>query len=103
MRVDRTGRIRVLRAGPDRQGPVVYWMSRDQRSEDNWALLHASQVAKAKRCGLIVAFCLAPEFLGAAWRQYHFMLEGLRELESRLRSKGIAFVLLHGLPEIMLP
>ncbi|MDH4258345.1 MAG: deoxyribodipyrimidine photo-lyase, partial [Candidatus Aminicenantes bacterium] len=25
------------------QGPVVYWMSRDQRAEDNWALLSAQE------------------------------------------------------------
>jgi len=78
-------------------------MSRDQRSEDNWALLHASQQAKEKGSDLIVVFCLAPGFLGAAWRQYHFMLEGLRELESRLRAKGIPFVLLSGRPEELLP
>jgi hypothetical protein len=33
-------RWRTLR-GSEGKGPVVYWMSRDQRIEDNWALYHA--------------------------------------------------------------
>jgi hypothetical protein len=27
-------------------GPVLYWMSRDQRATDNWALVHAQQEAQ---------------------------------------------------------
>ena len=39
-------RVRVLKpAGNALTGPVVYWMSRDQRAADNWALLHAQQQA----------------------------------------------------------
>ncbi len=26
-------------------GPIIYWMSRDQRVHDNWALLSAQQIA----------------------------------------------------------
>ncbi|CAI7846821.1 unnamed protein product [Closterium sp. NIES-53] len=37
------GRVRELRKGLRRTGPVVYWMSRDQRSKDNWALIYAVQ------------------------------------------------------------
>ena len=29
--------------------PVVYWMSRDQRAQDNWALLYAQQQALASK------------------------------------------------------
>ena len=32
-------RIRTLKSGKSGDGPVAYWMSRDQRVEDNWALL----------------------------------------------------------------
>ena len=38
--------------------PVAYWMSRDQRVCDNWALIFASQLADKKRGALIVFFCL---------------------------------------------
>ena len=39
-------RIRILKpwkGGSEKKGPVVYWMSRDQRMSDNWALLYAAQ------------------------------------------------------------
>ena len=37
------GRVRELRKGSLKDGPVIYWMSRDQRSVDNWALIYAIQ------------------------------------------------------------
>ncbi len=87
-----------LRGGDRGAGPVIYWMSRDQRSRDNWALLHAQDLALAARRPLVVAFALAPAFLGATWRQYAFMLEGLKEVESDLAALGIGFRLLTGEP-----
>jgi hypothetical protein len=41
-------RIRLLQDGANKKGVVVYWMSRDQRAEDNWALLYALQIADKK-------------------------------------------------------
>ena len=35
---------------------VVYWMSRDQRADDNWALLYAKGVADARNVPLKVVF-----------------------------------------------
>lgn len=85
---------------------VVYWMSREQRAEHNWALLYARQLAIEHRAPLHVAFCLVPGFLGATIRHYRFMLKGLKEVEEQLESLGIPFHLLigHGvekLPEWM--
>jgi hypothetical protein len=71
---------------------VIYWMSRDQRVEDNWALTHAQDVAKANKAQLVVAFCLSPNFPGAVWRHYWFMLEGLKEVEQACRC--VRFLLL---------
>jgi deoxyribodipyrimidine photo-lyase len=34
-------RVRPLNEARPGQGPRVYWMSRDQRVRDNWALLYA--------------------------------------------------------------
>jgi deoxyribodipyrimidine photo-lyase len=73
-------------------------MSRDQRAADNWALLHAQREALARGVPLVTAFCLAPVFLGAALRQYGFMLRGLAETERALRDLAIGFVLLRGDP-----
>ena len=80
-------------------GPVVYWMSRDQRVADNWALLYAQELARVRRVPLAVAFTLAPRFLDATLRQYDFMLRGLEHVEHALAAKRIPFFLLTGSPE----
>ncbi len=92
-------RVRVVGEGSPGGGPVAYWMSRDQRVADNWALLFAQQLALEQRVPLAVVFCLVPEFLGATWRQYAFMLKGLQQVVQSLAEKGIAFFLLTGSPQ----
>ena len=92
-------RSRILRKGIDREGPVVYWMSRDQRSRDNWALIFAREMALERKSPLVVIFCLVPKFLEATARQYAFMLKGLQTVEARLQEKNIPFYMLTGKPE----
>jgi deoxyribodipyrimidine photo-lyase len=96
-------RARLLKAGKERKGPVIYWMSRDQRVEDNWALIFARQTAREQKVPLLVVFCLSPQFLNAARRQYEFMLRGLEELAQRLAEIGIPFHLLAGDPVEKVP
>jgi deoxyribodipyrimidine photo-lyase len=96
-------RIRLLQNGKSGSGPVVYWMSRDQRAHDNWALLYAQEIAIGKKLPLIVAFCLIPNFLEAAMRQYGFMLKGLREVQLELEKYNIPFFLLQGDPSEEVP
>ncbi|MBD3246664.1 MAG: deoxyribodipyrimidine photo-lyase [Candidatus Omnitrophica bacterium] len=84
-------RIISFGSGKNVRGPVCYWMSRDQRMDDNWALLYAQEQAKKRETALVVLFCMVPDFLGATRRQYGFMLKGLQELEARLREKQIGF------------
>ncbi len=62
-------RIRRLNENPLSRGPVVYWMSRDQRVNDNWALLYAQELAFSNKQPLAVVFNLVPDFLGATLRQ----------------------------------
>jgi len=69
-------RFRPLNHQTYQGGPVVYWLSRDQRARDNWALLYAQELALDHQAPLAVVFNLAPRFLGAAFRQYDFMLRG---------------------------
>jgi len=83
---------------PPGGGPVVYWLSRDQRLRDNWALLYAQQAALELKKPLVIIFCLVPEFLGAGNRQYSFMLAGLKELSLAARRYNIDFYLLQGEP-----
>lgn len=77
---------------------VVLWMSRDQRAEDNHALQYAQGISTRFKVPLKVVFNLVPTFLGATVRQFGFMLKGLQEVESMLRSHHIPFHLLFGDP-----
>ena len=79
-------------------GPVVYWMQRDQRVNDNWALIFAFEKAKELNQPLVVAFSLVPKFLDATIRQYGFMLKGLEEVEKSLEKLNIPFFLSLGNP-----
>lgn len=96
-------RIRTIKKGEYKSGPVIYWMSRDQRAADNWALLYARQLADEHKAQLAVVFCLVPEYLEATIRQYGFMLEGLEDVEQNLAAKNIPFFLLLGNPADKLP
>ena len=91
-------RIRLAQKGSETNGPVIYWMSRDQRINDNWALLFAQQLALEKNRSLAVVFNLLPKFLDATMRQYDFMLNGLIEIQRVLKKFNIPFFLLTGNP-----
>lgn len=96
-------RIRLLNDNPEIHGPVIYWMSRDQRVSHNWALLFAQRKSETLQQPLIVIFALTPSFLGAALRHYDYMLKGLQEVEINLQHLNIPFFLLHGDPEKEIP
>ncbi len=95
--------MRILKAGKEKAGPIVYWMSRDQRMRDNWALLFAQELALERKQPMAVVFCLVPKFLEATIRHYDFMLEGLEEVEKELTKRNIPFFLLPGLPKKEIP
>ena len=92
-------RVSRLNDLPLKKGPVIYWMSRDQRVNDNWALLYAQELALQNKAPLVVVFCLLPRFLGATLRHYSFMMQGLSEIESSLSRLKISFFLITGEPE----
>ena len=66
---------------PDDAEAILYWMSREQRVQDNWSLLYAQKLAFKRNLPLVVCFCLVPTHLGATLRHYQFMIEGLIEVE----------------------
>lgn len=97
-------RSRVLKDGPlSAPGPVVYWMSRDQRCHDNWALLYAQREALRAQRPLVVAFCLVKAFPNATLRCMDFLLRGLGAAAADLAALNIAFVLERGEAEVVLP
>jgi len=96
-------RLRILQNGIQKNGPVVYWMQRDQRVYDNWALIYAQGKAIELNRYFYVAFNLVPKFLEATFRQYNFMIEGLKEVEIELHKYNIPFLLTMGSPENEIP
>ena len=96
-------RIRVIKDLDIGNGPIVYWMQRDQRVNDNWALIYAYEQARLNGKPLLVVFNLVSNFLQATLRQYHFMIEGLKEVEEELSKLNIPFYLTAGKPEEELP
>ncbi|HEX2395103.1 MAG TPA: deoxyribodipyrimidine photo-lyase [Bacteroidales bacterium] len=96
-------RVKNVRQGPLIDGPVMYWMSRDQRVEDNWALAYAIEIAENSGQLVTVVFNLVDNFLGATWRQYDFMIKGLKRAEARLEELNIPFTVLYGDPGSTIP
>ena len=102
MRVD-PRRWRLCRKGRRGAGPVVYWMSREQRLEDNWPLLMAQDLALASDRGLVVLFCLQRDYLEAGARHFRFMINGLRQLAAGFDQLGMPFLLKSGFPRQVVP
>jgi deoxyribodipyrimidine photo-lyase len=85
-------RIRQLNTAIWKSGRVAYWMGRDQRVANNWALLAAADLAHRYNEELVVYFVLPTTFLHATRRQYDFLLKGLAQVEKELEKRGIRFV-----------
>ena len=96
-------RMRSLNRAVRGPGPVVYWMSRDQRAADNWALLFAQEMALDAKVPLGVVFALDPSYPPATRRSLGFLLRGLAESARDLGEKGIPFFLLEGPPGQTVP
>jgi deoxyribodipyrimidine photo-lyase len=96
-------RVRTLKEGSQKPGPVLYWMSRDQRVQDNWGLLFAQELALSRQSPLAVCFCLVPQFLNAGFRQFSFMIRGLAQVADDLAARRIPFLLRLGSPQREIP
>ncbi|MFP4365885.1 MAG: deoxyribodipyrimidine photo-lyase [Bacteroidales bacterium] len=91
-------RVQLLNDKKYNGGTVVYWMSRDQRVNDNWALLYATELSLKYHSPLMVVFTLTGNYQGAGLRHYDFMIRGLMEVERKLADKNIPFHLIEGNP-----
>ena len=97
------GRIRVLKKGMFFGKSVLYWMNRDKRVSDNWALLSAQKIAIDNNVPLIVCFQYIGNFPKSNIRQYGFLFKGLQETEIALDALNIKFYLLQGNADLVLP
>jgi deoxyribodipyrimidine photo-lyase len=84
-------------------GCIVYWMQREQRTKDNWALIFAQEQAIEVRQPLYVIFNKVPEFAGASYDHFRFMLAGLKAVGKSLDSLSIPFTMLSGDPVETIP
>lgn len=78
---------------------VVYVMSRDQRVQDNHALLSAQATAREYQLPLLVLFSLLPTVSVRGYEQFRYMLTGLEEVATELAGYNIPFQLTYGKPE----
>lgn len=100
-------RVRVLNKidSPTFSGPIVYWMSREIRFYDNWALVYAHRLSQKFDQPLKIVFSLRSDLdkhFGTR-RMLDFMIVGLKEVESDARNLGIGFDFLISSPEKALP
>jgi len=77
-------------------GPILYWMNRELRVNDNWSLILAMKMAHENRVPVLVAYNLDCSFLGGGLRQLIFKIQGLKEVEASLNEKNIPFFLVDG-------
>ena len=96
-------RTKVLKRGVFAGESVLYWMSRDKRVYDNWALLAAQSVALSNEVPLIVCFQYLGNFPEANIRQYGFQLKGLLELKDKLENLNIEFIFIQGRASEVIP
>ncbi len=96
-------RIHYLNQVKPQLGPVIYWMSRDQRVDDNWALLYAQEQSFNLKQPLIVVFCKVKSFLEARTDHFNFMIQGLQKVSQKLNELQIPFLFLDGEPDHLLP
>jgi deoxyribodipyrimidine photo-lyase len=78
----------------DTSAPVVYWMDRDMRLKDNWALLYTLDIAEKQKTGVVIVYNLIVGFLGGGERQLHFKITALKELQADAEKTGIPFIVI---------
>jgi deoxyribodipyrimidine photo-lyase len=81
---------------------VLYIMSRDRRTEFNYALAAAQRQAIALNLPLAVVYCMY-RIDGRAREHARFIIDGLKEVESDLAELNIPLMMLIGKPEDVLP
>lgn len=87
-------RVLVRRSGPPRKNSqcVVYWMQRAMRIHDNPALDVAIAAGNLLDLPVVVYFSVIPNYPNANLRRYHFLTQGLRDVEADAAERGLGFV-----------
>ncbi len=87
-------RILVRRGGAPRLGGrcVVYWMQRAVRIHENPALDVAIEAGNLLGLPVVVYFQVIPNYPNANLRHYHFLQQGLQDVEQDAAERGVGFV-----------
>ena len=88
-------RVLVRKSLAPRKGGrcVVYWMQRAMRIVENPALDVAIEAGNLLGLPVVVYFQVIPGYPGANLRHYHFLQQGLRDVEKDADERGVGFVL----------
>ena len=87
-------RVLVRRGGVLRKAArcVVYWMQRAVRIVENPALDVAIEAGNILGLPVVVYFGVIPNYPNANLRHYHFLQQGLRDVEEDAAELGVGFV-----------
>jgi deoxyribodipyrimidine photo-lyase len=88
-------RVLVRRAGEPRKDAkcVVYWMQRAARIAGNPAVDLAIEAGNLLGLPVVVYFQVPPSYPNSNLRHYHFLQQGLRDVEADAAEHGLGFVL----------
>lgn len=82
-----------------KSGPILYWMQREHRVHDNWALLFAQKLAHENNAPLYLVFCVRKKFNNSNRRILSFMFKGLEDVKKTCEKFNIPFNIIIGNPE----
>ena len=87
-------RVLVRRDGAPRKDGrcIVYWMQRAMRIHENPALDVAIEAGNLLGLPVVVFFSVIPNYPNANLRHYHFLAQGLRDVEEDAAKLGVGFV-----------
>ncbi|KAG5867875.1 hypothetical protein JTB14_028315 [Gonioctena quinquepunctata] len=79
---------------------ILYWMYRDCRVQDNWAMIYAQRLAMKQKLPLFVCFSIKDAHQQyPTKRHFKFLLEGLKLVQKECEHLNISFYLLNSSPK----
>ena len=92
-----TRRVRTRLDGDlSKDAPLLYWMNREMRVQDNWALLYTQHLAKKFSRPFAVMYNLDPQFIDGGSRQVEWKLQSLKNVDEELSALNIPFFVVVG-------
>ena len=87
----------------DSKNTIVYWITREFRSSDNWSLVFSQKLANKHQKQLIVLINLLEESNIDYIKPFNFFIEGLFELKENLSKLNIPLHISYGKSSINIP